>query len=144
LNELEGKIVSERSLVLVKPDGVKRGLIGEVLKRIETKGWKIVALELRTLDEKTAASHYTEHDGKPFFKDLISFITSSPLLAVVIEGPNAIAGWRQMMGATNPANALPGTIRGDFATETQNNVTHGSDSPESAAREIALFFPGLK
>jgi len=141
---LEGKIVSERSLVLVKPDGVKRGLIGEVLKRIETKGWKIVALELRKLDEKTAAAHYAEHDGKPFFKDLISFITSSPLLAVVIEGPNAIAGWRQMMGATNPANALPGTIRGDFATETQNNVTHGSDSPESAAREIALFFPGLK
>jgi nucleoside-diphosphate kinase len=144
LNELEGKIVSERSLVLVKPDGVKRGLIGEVLKRIETKGWKIVALELRKLDEKTAAAHYAEHDVKPFFKDLISFITSSPLLAVVIEGPNAIAGWRQMMGATNPANALPGTIRGDFATETQNNVTHGSDSPESAAREIALFFPGLK
>jgi nucleoside-diphosphate kinase len=141
---LEGKIMSERSLVLVKPDGVKRGLIGEVLKRIETKGWKIVALELRKLDEKTAAAHYAEHDGKPFFKDLISFITSSPLLAVVIEGPNAIAGWRQMMGATNPANALPGTIRGDFATETQNNVTHGSDSPESAAREIALFFPGLK
>jgi nucleoside diphosphate kinase len=96
LNELEGKIVSERSLVLVKPDGVKRGLIGEVLKRIETKGWKIVALELRKLDEKTAASHYAEHDGKPFFKDLISFITSSPLLAVVIEGPNAIAGWQQI------------------------------------------------
>ena len=141
---MEGNIVSERSLVLVKPDGVKRGLIGEVLKRIETKGWKIVALELRKLDEKTAATHYVEHDGKPFFKDLVSFITSSPLLAVVIEGPNAISGWRQMMGATNPANALPGTIRGDFATETQNNVTHGSDSPESAAREIALFFPGLK
>ena len=136
--------MTERSLVLVKPDGVNRGLIGEVLKRIETKGWKIVALELRKLDEKTAAAHYAEHDGKPFFKDLVSFITSSPLLAVVIEGPNAILGWRQMMGATNPANALPGTIRGDFATETQTNVTHGSDSPESAAREIALFFPGLK
>ena len=136
--------MAERSLVLVKPDGVNRGLIGEVLKRIETKGWKIVALELRQLDEKIAATHYAEHDGKPFFKDLVSFITSSPLLAVVIEGPNAIAGWRQMMGATNPANALPGTIRGDFATETQTNVTHGSDSPESAAREIALFFPGLK
>jgi len=141
---LKGNIVSERSLVLVKPDGVKRGLVGEVLKRIETKGWKIVALELRKLDEKTAANHYAEHDGKPFFKDLVSFITSAPLVAVVIEGPNAIAGWRQMMGATNPANALPGTIRGDFATETQNNVTHGSDSTESAAREIALFFPGLK
>ena len=136
--------MTERSLVLVKPDGVNRGLIGEVLKRIETKGWKIVALELRKLDEKTAAAHYAEHDGKPFFKDLVSFITSSPLLAVVIEGPNAILGWRQMMGATNPANAVPGTIRGDFATETQTNVTHGSDSPESAAREIALFFPGLK
>ena len=136
--------MTERSLVLVKPDGVNRGLIGEVLKRIETKGWKIVALELRKLDEKTAATHYAEHDGKPLFKDLVSFITSSPLLAVVIEGPNAIAGWRQLMGATNPANALPGTIRGDFATETQTNVTHGSDSPESAAREIALFFPGLK
>lgn len=136
--------MNERSLVLVKPDGVKRGLVGEVLKRIETKGWKIVALELRKLDEKTAANHYAEHDGKPFFKDLVSFITSAPLVAVVIEGPNAIAGWRQMMGATNPANALPGTIRGDFATETQNNVTHGSDSIESAAREIALFFPGLK
>ncbi len=141
---MKGNIVSERSLVLVKPDGVKRGLVGEVLKRIETKGWKIVALELRKLDEKTAANHYAEHDGKPFFKDLVSFITSAPLVAVVIEGPNAIAGWRQMMGATNPANALPGTIRGDFATETQNNVTHGSDSIESAAREIALFFPGLK
>ena len=141
---MKGNIVSERSLVLVKPDGVKRGLVGEVLKRIETKGWKIVALELRKLDEKTAANHYAEHDGKPFFKDLVSFITSAPLVAVVIEGPNAIAGWRQMMGATNPANALPGTIRGDFATETQNNVTHGSDSSESAAREIALFFPGLK
>ncbi len=136
--------MSERSLVLVKPDGVKRGLVGEVLKRIETKGWKIVALELRKLDEKTAANHYAEHDGKPFFKDLVSFITSAPLVAVVIEGPNAIAGWRQMMGATNRANALPGTIRDDFATETQNNVTHGSDSIESAAREIALFFPGLK
>lgn len=141
---MKGNIVSERSLVLVKPDGVKRGLVGEVLKRIETKGWKIVALELRKLDEKTAANHYAEHDGKPFFKDLVSFITSAPLVAVVIEGQNAIAGWRQMMGATNPANALPGTIRGDFATETQNNVTHGSDSIESAAREIALFFPGLK
>ena len=136
--------MSERSLVLVKPDCVRRGLVGEVIKRIETKGWKIIALELRKLDEKTAATHYAEHDGKPFFKDLVSFITSAPLVAMVIEGPNAIAGWRQLIGATNPANALPGTIRGDFATETQNNVTHGSDSLESATREIALFFPGLK
>jgi nucleoside-diphosphate kinase len=136
--------VSERTLVLIKPDGVARGLVGEVLNRIETKGWKIIALELRKLDEKTASTHYIEHDGKPFFKDLVSFITSSPLVALVIEGPNAILGWRQIMGATNPANAQPGTIRGDFATETQNNVTHGSDSIESATREIGLFFPGLK
>jgi nucleoside-diphosphate kinase len=99
---------------------------------------------MKKLDEKTAAAHYAEHEGKPFFKDLVSFITSSELVALVIEGPNAILGWRQMMGATNPANAQPGTIRGDFATETQNNVTHGSDSSESASREIALFFPGLK
>ena len=134
----------ERSLVLIKPDGVERGLVGEVLRRIETKGWKIIALEMKKLDEKTAAAHYAEHEGKPFFKDLVSFITSSELVALVIEGPNAILGWRQMMGATNPANAQPGTIRGDFATETQNNVTHGSDSSESASREIALFFPGLK
>ena len=136
--------MTERSLVLVKPVGVKRGLVGEVIKRIESKGWKIIALELRKLDERTAATHYQEHDGKPFFKDLVSFITSDPVVAMVIEGPNSILGWRQMMGATNPANALPGTIRGDFATETQNNVTHGSDSLESATREIALFFPGLK
>ena len=136
--------MSERSLVLIKPDGVKRGLVGEVLGRIETKGWTIIALEMNKLYEKTAAAHYAEHDGKPFFKDLVSFITSSELVALVIEGPNAILGWRQMMGATNPANAQPGTIRGDFATETQNNVTHGSDSSESASREIALFFPGLK
>ena len=136
--------MSERSLVLIKPDGVKRGLVSEVLRRIETKGWKIIALEMKKLDEKTAAAHYAEHEGKPFFKDLVSFITSSELVALVIEGPNAILGWRQMMGETNPANAQPGTIRGDFATETQNNVTHGSDSSESASREIALFFPGLK
>jgi nucleoside-diphosphate kinase len=128
-------------LVLVKPDGVARGLIGEVVKRIETKGFKIVAMELRTLDEATAKAHYAEHEDKPFFSSLVSFITSSPLLAMVIEGESAISTWRSMMGATNPATAQPGTIRGDLATETQNNVTHGSDSAESAAREIALFFP---
>jgi nucleoside-diphosphate kinase len=131
----------ERSLVLVKPDGVARGLIGEVVKRIETKGFKIVAMQLRLLDEATAKAHYAEHQDKPFFASLVSFITSSPLLAMVIEGESAISTWRNMMGATNPANAQPGTIRGDLATETQNNVTHGSDSVESAAREIALFFP---
>ena len=135
--------MTERTLVLVKPDGVERGLIGEVLGRIERKGFKIVALELRTLPREIAETHYGEHAEKPFFKDLVDFITGGPLVAAVIEGPNAILGWRSMMGATNPANADMGTIRGDLATETQFNVSHGSDSPESAAREIALFFPNL-
>lgn len=135
--------MTERTLVLIKPDGVARGLVGEVLGRIEKKGFSIVALELRTLTAAVAEEHYGEHRGKPFFEDLVAFITSAPLVAAVIEGPSAIAAWRSMMGATNPANAAPGTIRGDLATETQNNVTHGSDSPESAAREIALFFPNL-
>lgn len=135
--------MTERTLVLIKPDGVARGLVGEVLSRIERKGFRVVALELRTLTAQIAEQHYGEHRDKPFFGDLVAFITSAPLVAAVIEGPSAIASWRSMMGATNPANAAPGTIRGDLATETQNNVTHGSDSPESAAREIALFFPGL-
>lgn len=135
--------MSERTLVLIKPDGVARGLVGEVLGRIERKGFGLVALELRTLPREIAEQHYGEHKDKPFFKDLVDFITGGPLVAAVIEGNGAIAAWRTMMGATNPLNAAPGTIRGDLATETQNNVTHGSDSPESAAREIALFFPGL-
>jgi nucleoside-diphosphate kinase len=135
--------VSERTLVLIKPDGVARGLVGEVLGRIERKGYRIVALEQRTLTVEIAENHYGEHRERPFFGDLVAFITSAPLVAAVIEGPDAILSWRAMMGATNPANAAPGTIRGDLATETQNNVTHGSDSPESAAREIELFFPGL-
>jgi nucleoside-diphosphate kinase len=135
--------VSERTLVLIKPDGVARGLVGEVLGRIERKGFRIVALEQRVLAREVAEEHYGEHRDKPFFADLVAFITGGPLVAAVIEGPSAISSWRAMMGATNPANAAPGTIRGDLATETQNNVTHGSDSPESAAREIALFFPGL-
>lgn len=135
--------MSQRTLVLVKPDGVARGLVGEVLGRIERKGFRLVALQLRTLPREIAEAHYAEHAEKPFFADLVDFITSGPLLAAVIEGPEAIASWRTMMGATNPANAAPGTIRGDLATETQFNVTHGSDSPESAAREIELFFPGL-
>jgi nucleoside-diphosphate kinase len=135
--------MSQRTLVLVKPDGVKRGLVGEVFSRIERKGFKLVALELRTLDRATAETHYGEHKDKPFFKDLVDFITSGPLVAAVIEGNEAIAAWRTMMGATNPANAAMGTIRGDLATETQFNVSHGSDSPESAAREIKLFFPNL-
>ena len=135
--------MSERTLVLIKPDGVARGLVGEVLGRIERKGYRIVALEQRTLTVEIAESHYGEHRERPFFADLVAFITSAPLVAAVIEGPDAILSWRAMMGATNPANAAPGTIRGDLATETQNNVTHGSDSPESAAREIELFFSGL-
>ncbi len=135
--------MSERTLVLIKPDGVARGLVGEVLGRIERKGFRIIALEQRTLTREIAENHYGEHKGKPFFDDLVAFITSAPLVAAVIEGNEAIVSWRSMMGATNPVNAAPGTIRGDLATETQNNVTHGSDSPESAAREIALFFPGL-
>jgi nucleoside-diphosphate kinase len=140
---LNGDAVSERTLVLIKPDGVARGLVGEVLGRIERKGYVIRALQMRTLTAQIAQTHYAEHDGKPFFADLVAFITSGPLVAAVIEGPDAIASWRTMMGATNPANATPGTIRGDLATQTQNNVTHGSDSAESAAREIALFFPDL-
>lgn len=133
----------QRTLVLVKPDGVARGLVGEVLTRIERKGFRLVALEQRTLTRELAETHYGEHAGKGFFGELVDFITSGPLVAAVVEGPEVIASWRLMMGATNPANAAPGTIRGDLACEMQNNVTHGSDSPESAAREVALFFPDL-
>ena len=135
--------MSERTLVLVKPDGVQRGLVGEVLSRIERKGFTLVAAQLRTIDRATAQAHYAEHDGKAFFADLVDFITSGPLFAAVIEGREAIVSWRTLMGATDPAKAAPGTIRGDLATELSNNVTHGSDSIESAAREIALFFPEL-
>jgi nucleoside-diphosphate kinase len=134
---------TERTLVLIKPDGVARNLVGEVLSRIEGKGLRIVALELRTLDRATAQAHYGEHAAKPFFADLVDFITSGPLVAAVVEGPDAIIQWRAMMGATNPVTAAPGTIRGDLATVMAENVTHGSDSPESAAREVALFFPNL-
>ena len=133
----------QRTLVLIKPDGVQRGLVGEVLARIERRGWSIVAMELRTLDRATASSHYAEHDGKPFFAGLVDFITSGPLVAAVVEGEDVIPAWRTMMGATNPVNAAPGTIRGDFAQVMDFNVAHGSDSPESAAREISLFFPTL-
>ena len=135
--------MSERTLVLIKPDGVARGLIGEVVTRIERKGFQFAALELRTVSIEIAQEHYGEHKDKPFFKDLVDFITGGPLVAAVIEGPDAISQWRTMMGATNPVAATPGTIRGDLAVEMQNNVTHGCDSPESAAREIALFFPNL-
>jgi nucleoside-diphosphate kinase len=134
---------TERSLVLVKPDGVRRALIGEVISRIEVKGLRVVAAQLRSLDRETAAKHYAEHEGKPFFDDLLEFITGGPLVALVIEGPRAIPAFRAQAGATDPVQAGPGTIRGDFALEVQNNIVHGSDSPESAAREIALFFPDL-
>ena len=136
-------MANERTLILIKPDGVERALVGEVLSRIERKGYTLVALELRTLDVSTAEEHYGEHKGKPFFGELVEFITSGPLVAGVIEGPDAIAAWRQMMGATKPLEATPGSIRADLAVEMGRNIVHGSDSPESAAREIGLFFPGL-
>jgi nucleoside-diphosphate kinase len=135
--------MAERTLVLIKPDGVRRGLVGQILGRLEAKGYTLVALDLRTLDAATASAHYGEHEGKPFFDGLISFITGGPLVAAVAEGPDVIEAWRTLMGVTNPIVAAPGTIRGDLATVTGENLVHGSDSPESAAREIALFFPGL-
>jgi nucleoside-diphosphate kinase len=134
---------SERTLVLVKPDGVARGLVGEVLGRLERRGLALVAIELRSLDRDTAQRHYAEHEGKPFFEALIAFITSGPLVAAVAEGPRAIETWRAMMGPTDPVKAPSGTIRGDFGLIVTENLVHGSDSPESAAREIALFFPNL-
>jgi len=133
----------ERTLVLVKPDAVRRGLVGEVLDRLERKGLRLVALELRTLDRETAQEHYAEHAGKPFFESLIGFITSGPLVAAAVEGPRAIETWRAMMGPTDPVKAPSGTIRGDFGLIVTENLVHGSDSPESAAREVALFFPHL-
>lgn len=135
--------MTDRTLVLCKPDAVERRLVGEILRRLEDKGLSLVALELRTLDEATAKRHYAEHDGKPFFADLVAFITRSPLVAMVVEGPDAPKVVRTLMGVTNPRDAAPGTIRGDLAIELTENLVHGSDSPESAAREIALFFPGI-
>lgn len=136
-------MTTQRTLVLCKPDAVERGLVGEIVGRIEHKGLRIVALELRLLDADTAKHHYAEHAGKPFFDDLVSFITRSPLVAMVVEGPEAWKVMRTMMGTTNPREAAPGTIRGDHAIELTENLVHGSDGTESAAREIALFFPGL-
>ena len=134
---------AERSLVLVKPDGVARGLVGQVVARLEAKGLRLVAAELRTLTVEVAEEHYAEHRERPFFGSLVEFITSGPLLALVVEGPRAIEAFRALAGATDPVKAAPGTIRGDFALEVQNNIVHGSDSPESAEREIGLFFPDL-
>lgn len=136
--------VSERTLVLIKPDGVTRGLVGEVISRIERRGLKLAALELKNVPDDLAAQHYAEHEGKPFYQSLLDFITSGPLVAAVVEGPRAIAAFRQIAGGTDPVDkAAPGSIRGDFALEVQENIVHGSDSPESAKREIALWFPEL-
>lgn len=132
----------EKTLILVKPDGVARGLIGEVVGRIERKGYKIEALELRTLERATAEEHYAEHTERPFFGELVDFITSGPLVAMCVSGDDAIAGMRSIMGATNPIEATPGSIRGDFATIIGENIVHGSDGPESAKRELEIFFPG--
>ena len=133
-----------RTLVIAKPDAVERGLSGEILRRLECKGLRLVAAELRTITTETARAHYAEHDGKPFFDELVVFITRSPVLVMVVEGPDdTFKVVRNLMGATNPVEAAPGTIRGDLATEMGENLVHGSDSTESAAREIKLFFPGL-
>ena len=133
----------DRTLILVKPDAFARGLTGEIIARFERKGLHIVALKHMTVDEDLAKRHYAEHDGKPFFGELVEFITSGPLVAMVLEGYEAVVAARQVIGATNPLEAAPGSIRGDFALEIGQNMVHGSDSNESAAREAALFFPDL-
>jgi nucleoside-diphosphate kinase len=130
----------ERTLIIVKPDGVQRGLVGQVLGRFEARGFKLAGLKMMQISRQLAERHYAEHQGKPFYEGLVAFITSSPAVVGVVEGPGAIAVVRAMMGATNPANADAGTIRGDFAVTMSYNVIHGSDSPASAEREIALFF----
>ena len=134
----------DRTLVICKPDAVERGLSGQIVARLEAKGLRLVAAELRTIDKDTAGQHYGEHEGKPFYDDLVSFITRGPALLMVAEGPeDTYKVVRTLMGATNPKDAAPGTIRGDLAIEMTENLVHGSDSPESAQREIGLFFPGL-
>ena len=130
----------ERTLVLIKPDAVQRGLVGRILDRFEQRGLSIRAAKLLTVDRELAERHYAEHSEKPFFGELVEFITSAPTLALVLEGEGAIAVVRTTMGATNPASAAPGTVRGDFALSMPDNLVHGSDSPESAAREVALWF----
>lgn len=129
-----------RTFAMVKPDGVEKGLVGEIISRFEKKGLKIVALKIMKITPELAEKHYSEHKGKPFFADLVNFITSGPVAAMVLEGENVIPTVRTMMGATNPQDAAPGTIRGDFALTIDENIIHGSDSPESAMREIGIFF----
>lgn len=130
----------ERTFLAVKPDGVQRGLVGEIIRRFEQKGFKLVGLKLMQLPRETAERHYGEHQGKPFFNGLVDFITSGPIVAMAWEGKNVIATARAMMGATNPANAASGTIRGDFSVDIGRNIIHGSDAPESAERELGIFF----
>ncbi len=136
-----------RTFVICKPDAVERGLVGEIISRFERKGLTMARAELRTIDRETASRHYAEHDGKPFFDDLLAFITRSPAMLIVVEGPedagdDVFAIVRNLMGTTNPATAAPGTIRGDFGLVVTENLVHGSDSTESAEREIGIFFPG--
>lgn len=133
----------DRTLILVKPDAFARNLTGELVARFERKGLRIAALTLMTMDRALAEQHYAEHEGKPFFGELVEFITSGPLVAMVLEGHEAVVAARQVIGATNPLEAAPGSIRGDFALEVGQNLVHGSDSNESAAREVGLFFPAL-
>jgi len=133
-------VESERTLVLVKPNGVARGLVGEVISRLERRGLEIKAARMLVVSEDLAARHYAEHVGKPFYESLVRFITSGPVFAMVVQGPSAIRVVRTMMGATNPLEAAPGTVRGDFALDVGENVVHSSDGPEAAAREIGLFF----
>jgi nucleoside-diphosphate kinase len=133
-------MAAERTLVLIKPDAMRRGLAGEILRRFELQGLELRAVKLVEVDRALAEEHYAEHAEKPFYGELVEFITSGPTLAVVLEGEGAIAGVRATMGATNPADATPGSIRGDLALSMPDNLVHGSDSPESAAREIALWF----
>ncbi|EON24825.1 MULTISPECIES: nucleoside-diphosphate kinase [Nocardioides] len=139
--------MTERSLVLVKPDGVRRGLTGEVIRRIEAKGYALVALELREATPELLAEHYAEHEGKPFYEPLVEFMLSGPVAAMVLEGERCIEGFRSLAGATDPTVAAPGTIRGDLGRDwglkVQQNLVHGSDAPESAAREIGIWFPEL-
>jgi nucleoside-diphosphate kinase len=133
----------ERTLILVKPDAFARNLTGEIIARFERKGLRLVALQQLTMTRQMAESHYAEHEGKGFYEELVTFITSGPLVAMALEGDQAVAAARQVIGATNPIEASPGSIRGDYAIEVGQNMVHGSDSPESAARELGLFFPGL-
>jgi nucleoside-diphosphate kinase len=130
----------ERTFIMVKPDGVQRGLVGKIVQRIEEKGFKIVAMKMATMPVEKASAHYAEHKAKPFFKDLVGFITSGPSVQMVVEGMGAVASMRKMNGATKPSEAAPGTVRGDFGLDMGRNVIHGSDSLESAAREIAIHF----